>query len=108
MDLISDVVCFLAGFFVIGFTEAFIKPLAAKQVKSVVLEYVPDLLDRLDLLMPTAFGRLTEEQIRQFIIDQFTSLADTVPDAKQTEELISEVEKAYSPLVSLRKYQIKN
>ncbi len=91
---------------VIGLTEAVVKPIAARQTKRLVTAYVPKLIDRLDDLLPTWLGQLSEEQIRtimvEFIWQEANERGETLLP-QEIDTIINNTDRTYSFLTNAAK-----
>lgn len=91
---------------ILGLTEAVIKPIATQQTKRLVRLYVPKLLDKLDNVLPSWIGQLSEEQIRaaleEFIWQEANDRGETLLP-KDIDTIISSVDSTYSFLVNAAK-----
>lgn len=93
----------LVGFIVLGATEAIVKPVAAYFFKQQTKRWLPVLLDKLDSILPDALAKMSEDELRAYLISQYQMVTgETVSESKEN-RILKTIEREFSPLVSVRK-----
>jgi hypothetical protein len=95
-----------ASLVTLGLTEAVVKPIAQRQTKRLIKAYVPKLLDKLDSVLPSWLGQLSEDEIRtaleMFIWEEAESRNETLLP-KDVDTIISDTVTTYSFLTNAAK-----
>ena len=98
-----DLVIFLTG---VAFTKGLLEPFLAKWTKRGILKYVPKVLNRLDTVLPKWIALYTEDELRAKVEALIYEEVDPyeVLSPWQAQQILKEVETAYSFLVNAGKY----